>query len=131
MSGGPIGISCNLNGLSAEDLDFLKAHVAKFKEEREFWRTAECRILADTGSMLVLQYNDPAFKTVRLQAIASKIAQGQLRMYPQLPADKVYTLSDETKLTAAELMRDGVTVTQSLHYKASNRRMQEIILKEV
>lgn len=131
MTGGPIGISCDLTGLSAADFDFLKSHIAKFKEEREYWRTVECRILSDNGSMLVLQYNDPEFKTVRLQAIASKVAQGRLFMYPQLPADKVYTLSDGTTMTAAEWMKNGVSVMQSHDYRASNRRMQEIVLNEV
>ncbi len=131
MSGGPIGLSCDLSGLSEETYTWLKAYIAKFKQERDFWRTAECRILTDTGSMLVLQYNDPSFKTVRLQAIASKVAQTRLRMYPQVPVEFTYRTSDGATISGAQLATEGVTVMQSLGYRQDNRRMQEIVLEKI
>lgn len=131
MSGGPIGLSCDLSGLSEETYAWLKAYIAKFKAERDYWRMVECRILTDTGSMLVLQYNDPEFETVRLQAIASKVAQTQIRMYPQVPAENTYRTADGKTLTGAQLAAEGITVLQSLNYRADNRRMQEIVLELV
>ena len=130
MSGGPIGLSCDLTGLSKEDYAWLKSHIAKFKAEREFWRTAECRILTDTGSVLVLQYNDSDFKTIRLQAITSKIAQTRLRMYPQVPAEYTYRTKDGTAISGSQLAAEGLTVMQSWGYRQDNRRMQEIVLEK-
>ena len=128
MTAAPIGISCDLSGLSEESYAWLKAHIAKHKQEREDWKNVECRILTDAGSMLVLQYNDPEFKTVHLQAISSKVAQTRIRMYPQVPCDAVYTLEDGSTLSGAELAAEGVTLIQSLNYRTDNRRMQEIVL---
>ncbi len=128
MSCGAVGISCDLSGLSEEAYAWLKTYIAEFKEDREFWRTAECHVLTDTGSMLVLQYNDAAYNQIRLQAIAAKVAQSRLRIYPRVPVDKMYLLSDGTELSGKQLNEIGITLEQSLNYRADNRRMQEILL---
>lgn len=128
LSCGPLGISCDLSGLSEQAYEWLKAHIAHFKAERDFWRNAECRILTDTDSMLVLQYNDPDSYTIRLQAITSRVAQTRVRMYPQVPVGTTYRLQDGTQMSAEQLREVGVTLLQSLNYRADNRRMQEIVL---
>ena len=129
MTGGPIGLSCDLNALSADAFAWLKSFITNFKEQREFWRTAECHILSDTESVLVLQYNDPEFRTVRHQAVAFRLAQSQLRMYPKVPENAVFVQEDGTQISGDELNRFGITVPQAFNYRAANYRMQEIVLK--
>ncbi len=128
MTGGPIGFSCDLNALSDDAFDWLKQYVANFKAERQFWQTAECRILAETDSVLVLQYSDPAYRRVRLQVITERVAQSRIRVYPKLPETGVYSLENGNAVTAVELMQNGLTVEQARDYRAANYRMQEIVL---
>ena len=128
MSAGAIGFSCDLSGLSEETFAWVKEYIANYKQERDYWKTVECRTLTDTGSMLVLQYNDADFNTVRVQAISSKTAQSRIRMYPQVPQDAMYQLKDGTTVSGKKLAEEGLTLIQSLDYRADNRRMQEIIL---
>lgn len=128
LCGAPIGLSCDLTALSADAFAWLKSYIANFKDQREFWKTAECSILSDTESVLVLQYNDPEFRCVRLQAIASRVSQSQLRVYPKVPETAVYVRENGIQITGEELSACGVTLPQAWDYRAANYRMQEIIL---
>lgn len=92
MTGGPLGFSCDLTKLSDQAFAFLKEHVATFKKMRNFWLTAECRILADTDSVLVLQYNDPRFKRIVIQVFTQRIMQTGLHVYPVTKYDATYRL---------------------------------------
>ena len=129
MTGGPIGISCDLNALSTDAFTWLKVFIANFKEDREFWRTAECHILSDTESVLVLQYNDPEFRRVRIQTVCFRVAQSQLRIYPEVPENIVFVQEDGTPIGGDVVNRLGITVPQAWNYRAANYRMQEVVLQ--
>ena len=129
LAGGPIGLSCDLNALSADAFAWLKSYITEFKRQRDFWKTAECQILTDTDSALVLQYNAPDFRLIRLQTVAFRIAQSQLRIYPNVPKNAVFVDENGAEITGEELSSVGITVPQALDYRAANYRMQEIILK--
>ena len=82
LTGGPLGFSCDLSALSEETFEALRAHVADFKKNNEFWRTCEAHILSDTPSVSVLEFTEETHSQVRIVAIAEKIRQTGLTVYP-------------------------------------------------
>jgi alpha-galactosidase len=109
MLGGPIGISCDLTKLTEEVLDMLAEQIALFKQERNFWEKAECRVLQDTDTAMVLQYNDPAFAKVKLQVYVKKFRQSAVTVYP-VCVPGTYSLEDGTHYAASTLEEEGLEV---------------------
>ena len=105
--GGPIGISCDLTALSDLVVETLAAHVAQFKEDREFWRTAECRILSDTAGILVLQFSDAEFKQIKLLMFTDHATQTGVTLYPTFDSNASYRATDGTVYTP-EMLASGV-----------------------
>ena len=48
----------------------------------EFWQSSECRILCDTDSLTVLQYNDAEFKKIKIFTYSNISVQNSLTVYP-------------------------------------------------
>lgn len=108
LTGGPIGFSCDLSKLSPATFEALRAHVAAFKENREFWRTCEARILANTPSVSVLEFTDCDLSQIRIVAIAEKIRQTGLTVYPAVDPAAEYRGSDGTVYSGAALAEEGI-----------------------
>lgn len=108
MLGGPLGISCDLTRLTEEVLAALEAQIACFKAERDFWGNSECRILADTESLTVLQYNDPDFSEIKLHVYVKKFRRNAVTVYPVCAAGRTYLREDGTKIDAARLEEEGI-----------------------
>lgn len=110
MFGGPIGISCNLTKLSAKLKATLKEKFEEFKRDREFWANSECRILCDTDTMLVLQFNDKDYNEIKLFSFVNNATQNDITVYPALDGSASY-LCGETVKEASEINENGVTLS--------------------
>ena len=108
LTGGPVGFSCDLTSLSDAVFSRLQAFVAQFKKDREFWKSAVCRILADTQSVLVLEYSDVEFDKVVLLVCTNRLRQKSITVYPQLNQTADYILEDGTLRSAAQIDADGI-----------------------
>ena len=108
LTGGPMGFSCDLNSLSETVISRLKAFVAQFKQDRAFWKNAVCRILADTQSVLLLEYSDMNFDKVVLLVCTNRLRQKSITVYPQLDRAADYRLEDGNVLSAAQIDADGI-----------------------
>ena len=115
--GGPIGISCDLTRLSQRLFDSLADIVAEHKADREFWRRSECRILTDTNSLTVLQYNDPEFSKIKIYSFAKLPIQNSITVYP-ITDGADYELDGRT-ISASELFGDGIELKVGHRYTAS------------
>ena len=93
-SSGPLGISCDLTRLSERLITTLKQIVTDFKKERDFWADAECRILCNTESLTVLQFNDSAFNRIKLFTYTALPLQNSVTLYPVTDSSAEYHLSD-------------------------------------
>ena len=80
----------------------LKSHIEKFKKERTFWESAECRILTDTDTMLILQYNDKNFENVKVVVYALRTLQDRVAVYPVLDGDCAYKRLDNGEKISAD-----------------------------
>ena len=109
MTGGPIGFSTNIEGYPEDEKEILKKHIEKFKEDREFYRTANLRILHDTDNLTVIQYSDTEFNRVMIQVFSNVLNQNYVTVYPVLDKTKNYTMNDKTIL-GSEIIQNGIRI---------------------
>lgn len=123
LSGGPLGFSCDLSALSPLHFEELKAHVARFKKDREFWATAECRITVDTESLFVLEFRNRDLSKVVTQVYIRHVMQKGMLLYPCLDPAKTYRIDEGETVKGSVLMEEG-------YYKAfanfSNMTMEQV-----
>ncbi len=127
LTGGPIGFSCDLNQLSDKAFSELKEFISDIKKEREFWLNANCRILTDTETMLVLQYSDKEMSKIKIVVISEKSAQNKITVYPVLKNDFKYILDGETEYEGYELSEKGFDVCVDNRYSANTVNLERII----
>ncbi len=108
--GGPIGFTCDLNEISDETMNALEEHLATYRRERDFWKSAECRILSDTEDLLALQFSDEALDTVYVYAFCKGYHQNAVTLYPVCDPETVYHDEQGNTYTGVELDADGVTL---------------------
>ena len=109
LLGGPVGFSCDLNSISQSTLDELFEFVKQYKQDRDFWKTAVCRILTDTDSMLVLQYGDIDFNKIVLAVICGKTQQRNVCVYPKTDICSEYRIGDEV-VSGADISDKGLNI---------------------
>ena len=108
--GGPIGISCDLTALSDWVVEVLRDHVAQYKTERDFWANAECHILADTPTVLALQYTDKRYNEIKIYTYAKRAHQNGIILYPVCDENAVYVDEDGNQICGTDIARDGVEI---------------------
>ena len=117
--GGPVGFTCNLTRLSDGLLNDITEFIKKYKSEREFWMRSECRILCDTESMLVLQFNDRDFSTVKIVSLSAVTQQYYINIYPVIEGDGIYVADDGREFSPKQLDREGIFLPTGERYYAS------------
>ncbi len=106
----PIGFSCDLSALTPDLFEYFKNEIAKIKKEREFWKNAVARILADTETVTAYEYSDMGLTKNIIQIISGEALQDTFRVYPVLDSDKTYIVGGGEKKTGAEIMKEGIKV---------------------
>ena len=107
LSGGPLGFSCDLSALSKLHFEELKKHIAQFKQERDFWATAECRITVDTESLFILEFRNRDLSKVVTQIYIRHVMQKGMFLYPQLDPAKTYRIDGGETVKGSTLMEEG------------------------
>ncbi len=119
LKGGPIGLSCDLTALSEKAFKDLKLFIENFKKKRDFWKNCACRILADTETVLVLEYFNKDLSKAEIVVYTHKVIQKNLCVYPVLDKTCIYRLSDGSMRTGAELMQSGLNYdTKDMNFTA-------------
>lgn len=116
LSGGPIGISCDLNALSEKLFNDLAEHISKFKKERTFWENAVCGILADTDKVLVLEYR--AFDKIKIIAYTYKTMQADIYVYPTVCENDVYVCGGE-EISGKDIIENGIKINLDGNFGAA------------
>ena len=119
LTGGPIGFSCDLSKISKVTFAHLKEHIAAFKRDRSFWCSCECRLLVDTASVTVFEYTDEKHTDCRIVAVADKIRQGSVVVYPAVDTSFAYLLDDGTEIGGKELAENGLRIALKDSYTAT------------
>jgi hypothetical protein len=123
LSGGPIGLSCDIDNLLPYIKQQLKEHIAEYRKMRIFYENCVCLPLVRSESFTILQYVDDEEKTIILQLFEEKSYQKELIVYPKLKKSTKYTIDDEI-YTSEQLMENGIKMTFN-----ESTRTSEIILK--
>ncbi len=126
LTGGAIGISCSLTAMSDELFAALKEHIANFKANRDFWRNTVCHILADTKTMLVLQYCDMAKTKIEVLAYSDVMHQNNIRVYPKVDLSAKYRICGKSEMTGAEIDELGIDIAIGSKYT-----MRKITLEKI
>ena len=130
FTGGPIGLSMDLNLLSPEVREELKKFIEEVKKNREFWQTAVARILCDTPTVTTLQYNDMDLNRVVVQLFCHQPTQNQFCLRPVVDETKTYRLSTGEVLTGKEIAREGIEIAHD-PWTDNWHEMFEVILENV
>lgn len=111
LTGGVLGLSCDLTQFAPKDFQFLKDYIVRYREDEAFWSRAVGRILCDTETLLVLQYSDPELTDVRVLVITDRVRQGDALVYPVVDPAASYQVGDEVR-TARDLDENGILVEE-------------------
>lgn len=125
MVGGPMGISCDLETVSETLMEKLSAEITSYKTEREFWSRAECHILADTDTILALQFSDEQAENVKIYAYAKEIKQNSLTLYPVTDGVSAYESSAGVTYSAGTLEEEGVELYITTRYTAVSLELKK------
>ena len=109
LTSGPLGFSTDIAGYPEEEKTLLKEVVKKFKVDREFYITAEMRIIHDATDITAIQYSDKNLERVLVQIFTNTPLQESITVYPVVAKGSDNKLGEET-LSAEEVISDGITV---------------------
>lgn len=118
MLGGPFGISADLNLLSETSFAQIRETIRQIKEERPFWQSAVCRILANSDSVFALEYYDEQMKTLKILTYSLKAQQSDVLLYPFADGTASYQCNDRI-LTGKELSEDGIQIKIPKNYECT------------
>lgn len=105
---GPVGFSCDLTKLSDESFGRFKQYIKTIKEEREHFVSVSARILADTESILAIQYNDESFDRITIHVFTHNPHQSVFAVYPVLDEKADYIFEGQ-RIPAAEIFKYGIS----------------------
>lgn len=118
LTGGQIGISCDLTKLSEDLILCLKEHISKVKAERDFWNNAVCKILASTGEILVIEFFDMSLSEIKVIAFSQKTRQNRLYVYPYLDESGKYSVKGAV-IAGSNIVKNGIETELEGSYRAS------------
>ena len=123
---GTPGFSCDVASFTEETRALFKAAVEAFKKDREFWRTAECRILCDSTNQLVLQYSDRNLDRVEILVFTLTFREQQFNQFcPVLDESANYQYGEEIR-SGKDLAENGMTVPAVSCYTTSRVTLKKV-----
>ena len=105
--GGPYCFSCDLTAFEDRDLAHFAKVIAERRKDADFWNRAVGRILCDTPTFTVFQYDDGALGDVRIVAIPNRPVQQSIAVHPVLTPGATYRLGEKT-LTSEQIAAEGI-----------------------
>lgn len=125
LKGRVMGLSLDLTRLSDRFFAKLKEIIKQFKTDREFYSRCVCRILADTETMLVLQYSDEQAQRAEILVFSHKCKQDSICVHPVVDKNCSYILNDVIEKTAAQIQQTGIEIPVAMPYTVSVVRLQK------
>lgn len=113
LSGGPLGFSGDIAAYPQEYKEKFRDFIAGYKQDREFFITAEARILIDTEDIIAIEYSDASFDRCIIHFFTKLPYTNLLTVYPVVDKTASYQL-DEQLLTGAQLAQEGIFLEKFL-----------------
>ena len=92
MKGGPLGFTCDIASFPDKYKKAWKEIIAKYKTDREFYRTANARILIDSDSIIAIEYADKKFEKIIIQVFTKCTYANDITVYPVLDKTAKYVM---------------------------------------
>lgn len=112
--GGPLGFSCDIASFPDEYKNKWKQIIAKYKLDREFYKTATARILVDSESVIVIEYADSKFEKIVIQAFTKCTYANDITVYPAVDKNAKYKFNDSV-VSGAELYENGIFLSELIN----------------
>ena len=126
LTGSPIGLSFDLNSLTEDTFGMLKEFITQFKERRDFYKTATARLLADTNTVLAIEYADNALEDIEITLFVNKRLQDGVCLYPAVDENKTYIDESGNKILGRVLAEEGVDFDIKHSYTGFNYRLRAV-----
>lgn len=107
LSGGPLGFSGDIAGYPEEYKEKFREFLAQYKRDREFFRTAQARILIDTEDIIAIEYSDGDFDRCIIHFFTKLPYTNMLTVYPVVDENAAYRL-EEHVISGKKLASDGI-----------------------
>ena len=115
LKSGPIVFSCDICDFPTEITKHYKSLINEYKKEREFFKNATVRILADDKDFTAFQYSDENFKKIVIQLFINRNRFYDLRIFPKINEKQSYDFNGKT-ITGKKLAEEGIVFTDLTDY---------------
>lgn len=126
LSGSPIGLSFDLNSLSEGSFDSLKSIIEDFKNRRDFYASALCHVLTDSGNVTALEYRSEDFSECEICVFTDKIMQDSVTVYPVVDEAFDYVKDDGSILDGKELSEYGIDFALKKSFSAYSLKLRAV-----
>ena len=109
LSGGPVGFTCDIGAFPDKYKEFYKNFFAEYKKQRDFFITANARILSDTENVTALQYSDKELNRVLVQVFSKLTYAANMQVYPVVDTSASYSYNGQI-ISGKELAEDGIRI---------------------
>ena len=108
LSGGPIGYSCDIAAFPAWYKKQTKAFFDDYKKTREYFISANIKVLCNTENLVVYEYFDENYKNIIIKFFTKLSYQEQLTVFPIVDVNADYVLADKV-ISGIIIAEDGIT----------------------
>lgn len=126
LTGSPIGFSFDLNSLTEDTFKMLKEFINNFKERRGFYKSATARLIADTETVLAIEYADGELDEIEVVAFANKRIQDSVTLYPTVDINKTYIDENKNKICGRTIDENGIEFDIKHSYTAFSYRLRAV-----
>lgn len=125
VTGGVMGFSCNIADFPEEYRERWKRVIAEHKRDRDFYRTAEARILADSAEISVIEYSDEDLSECVIKLFTTVSHTKELLVFPTVRGDCCYSVGGEC-ISGEDILRDGILIDGIKNGSARSLRLKRV-----
>lgn len=124
MIGGPLGFSCDVAAFPAEYREKWKRVVEQYKKDRDFFVSAEARILIDADDMVAIEYSDESLERCFIQIFTKTTYADSIIIYPVVDKNSRYE-TDGEEISGKDIAENGIVIENL----ANNRHRSISLIK--
>ncbi len=103
LFGGPFGFTCDINSFTEEFKNKIKEFIKYYKENREYFKSVNARILIDSDNITAIEYADKDFNKISIKIFIKKPNIGFINISPVLDKNAKYLFNGK-KYNSQELL---------------------------
>lgn len=125
LSATPSGFTGNIADFPESYKQTLKNFFENYKRSRDFYITANARLLCKTDKLTVIQYSSKSLDRIAIYCYTKLVRQAKVTVYPAVDASKNYRLGDEV-ISGAELLENGIVFTPLFDHECLVKELEAV-----